>query len=90
MKIAKNLLSPEIYTAFAGIAVGEFDDRDALRPEKKQEGDNPEPDGDAAVGGNRGNDVEIEYGDHEQQHQIAAPEGADQVRLSGGLGGGGH
>ena len=85
MEVAENFLGPEVDAAFSGIAVGEFDDGDALRPEKKQQRDDPQPDGDAAVGGDGGDDVEIEDGDDEQQHQIAAPEGADQVRLVGGL-----
>ncbi len=90
VEVAEDFLSPEVDAAFAGIAVGEFDDRDALRPEEKEKRDDPEPDGDAAVGGDGGDDVEIEDGDDEEQHQIAASEGADQVRLGGGLGRGGQ
>ena len=30
-----------------------------------------------------GDNVEIEHGDNEEQHQITASEGADQVRLGG-------
>ena len=86
MEVAEDFFGPEIDAAFAGIAVREFDDGDALRPEEKKQRDDPEPDGDAAVGGDRGDDVEIEDGDDEEQHQIAASEGADQVGLGGGLG----
>ncbi len=72
VEVAENFFGPEIDAAFAGIAVGEFDDGDALRPEEKKQRDDPEPDGDAAVGGDGGDDVEIEDGDDEEQHQIAA------------------
>jgi hypothetical protein len=34
VEVAKDFLRPEIDAAFAWIAVGEFDDGDALRPEK--------------------------------------------------------
>ena len=68
--------------------MGEFDDRDALRPEEKDEGDDPEPDGDAAVGRDRGDYVQVEDGDDEEKDEIAATESADQVGLGGGLGGG--
>ena len=85
VEVAEDFLGPEVDAAFAGIAVREFDDRDALRPEEKKKRDDPEPDRDAAVGRDRGDNVEIEDGDDEEQHKIAASEGADQVRL-GGLG----
>ena len=52
---------------------------------KRMQGDDPEPDGDAAVGGDGGNDVEIEDSNYEEENEVAASEGADQVRL-GGLG----
>ena len=90
VKVAEDFFRPEIDAAFAGITVGEFDDGDALRKEEKKEGDDPEPDGDAAVGGDGGNYVEIEDGDYEEKDEIAASEGADQVGLGGGLGGGGQ
>ena len=83
MKVAENFFGPEVDAAFAGIAMSEFDDGDALRPEKKNEGDDPEPDGDAAVGCDRGDYVEVEDGDYEEEDEIAASEGADQVRLAG-------
>jgi hypothetical protein len=70
--------------------MGEFDNGDALRPEKKNEGDDPQPDGDAAIGRDGWDDVEIENGHDEEKNEVAAPEGADQVRLGGGLGGGGQ
>jgi hypothetical protein len=61
----------------------QFDDGDALRPEKQDEGNKPEPDGNAAVGGDGGNDVEIEDRDNEKQDQVTASEGSDEVRLRG-------
>ena len=90
VEVAENFFGPEINSAFAGIAMGEFDDGDALRPEKKNEGDDPQPDGDAAIGRDGWDDVEIENGHDEEKNEVAAPEGADQVRLGGGLGGGGQ
>ena len=90
VKVAEHLFRPKINAAFAGIAMGEFDHRDALRPKEEEKRDDPQPDGDPAVGGDRRNNVEIEYGDDEEQHQIAASEGADQVRLGFGLSRRGH
>ena len=52
VEVAEDFLGPEVDAAFAGIAVGEFDDRDALGPEKKKQRNDPEPDGDATVGSN--------------------------------------
>jgi hypothetical protein len=89
MEVSENFLGPEVDSTFAGIAVGEFDDSDALRPEKQDERDDPEPDGNAAICGDGGDDVEVEDGDDEEKDKIAASEGADQVRL-GGLWCGGH
>ena len=70
--------------------MGEFDDGDALGPEEEKKGDYPEPDGDPAIGRDRGDDVEVEDSDDKKQDQIAASEGTDEVDLSGGLGGGGQ
>ena len=50
MEVAKYFFGPEVVTAFAGIAVSEFDDSDALRPKEKKEGDDPQPDGNSAIG----------------------------------------
>src|ERR1700692_4406480 len=67
VEIAKDFFRPQVDAAFAGVAMGECDDGDALRPEEEDEGDDPEPDGDAAVGGDGGDDVEVEYGDYEEK-----------------------
>ena len=83
MKVAEDFFRPEIDATFAGITVGEFDYRDALRKEEEHQGDDPEPDGDAAVGCDGGNYVQVEDSDYEEEDEIAASEGADQVRLSG-------
>jgi hypothetical protein len=88
VEVAEDFFGPEIDAAFAGIAVGEFDDGDALGKEKKNERDEPEPDGDSAVGGDGGNDVEVEDGDDEEEDEVAASEGAEE--FGGGLGGGGQ
>src|ERR1700684_3447798 len=79
VEIAEDFFRPEVDAAFAGIAVGEFDDGDALRQEEKEQRDDQEPDGDAAVGGDGGDDVEVEDGDDEEEDEIAATEGADEV-----------
>src|SRR5215469_6053320 len=72
VEVAEDFFGPEIDTAFAGIAVGEFDDGDALGPEEKKKRDDPEPDGDAAVGGDRGDDVQVEDCYDEKEYKIAA------------------
>ena len=54
----------------------EFDHRDPLRPEKQQQRNDPQPDGYAPVGGDARDDVQIEYGNDKQQHQIKASEDA--------------
>src|SRR5579863_155558 len=86
VEVAEDFFGPEIDSAFSGITVREFDYRDALRPEEKQERDDPEPDGDPAVGRDGWNYVEVEDSDYEKEDEIAASEGADQVRLNFGLG----
>ena len=85
MEVAEDFLRPQIDAALTGIAMREFDDCDSLRPEEEEQGDDPQPDGDSAVGRNRRNDIEIENRNDKQQHKIAAPESADQMRLFGGL-----
>src|SRR5260370_41906396 len=69
VEVAEDFFGPEVDAAFAGIAGREFDDGDALRPKEEEEGDDPEPDGDAAVGGDAGDDVEIEDGDDEEEDE---------------------
>ncbi len=71
MKIAEDFLGPEIDSAFAGIAMGQLNDGDALRPEKEQQGNEPEPNGDAAIRGDGRDDVEVKNGDDEKENQIA-------------------
>ncbi|MFZ0144275.1 MAG: hypothetical protein WAL08_07945, partial [Candidatus Sulfotelmatobacter sp.] len=83
MKVAEDFFGPQINATFAGITVGKFDYSDALRKEEEHQGDDPEPDGDAAVGCDGGNYVQVEDGDDEEEDEIAASEGTDQVRLSG-------
>src|ERR1700685_3137117 len=90
VEVAEDFFGPEIDAAFSGIAVSEFDDGDTLRPEEEKKRDDPEPNGDAAIGGDRRHYVEIKDGNYEQENKIAASEGADQVGLGNGLGGGGQ
>src|ERR1700693_5078856 len=90
VEIAEDFFGPEIDAALTGIAMRQFDDVYALGPEEEKQRDDPEPDGDTAVGRDRRDYVEIEDGNYEQENEIAASEGADQVGLSGGLGGSGQ
>ena len=81
MRVAEYFLRPQVHTAFAGIAMRKFDHRDPLRPEKQQQRNKPQPDGHAPVGSDAGDNVQVEYGNDEQQHQVKASEDAFQVRL---------
>ena len=85
VEVAEDFFGPEIHSAFTGITVCEFNYREALRPEEKKKRDDPKPNGDTTVGGDRGNDVEIEDRNYEQQYEIAASESTDQMRLGFGL-----
>jgi hypothetical protein len=80
VKVTEDFFGPEVDASFSGIAVSQLDYCDALRPEKKEQGDDPEPDGDTAVSGDAGDDVEVEDGDYEKQDQIEAAENALEVR----------
>jgi len=64
----------------------QFDDGNPLRPKEKDERYDPEPNRNAAIGGNRRNNIEVEYRNHEKQNQVASPQGTDEARLSFGLG----
>src|SRR5579864_3881439 len=66
VEVAEHFFGPEIHPAFAGIPVREFDDSDALGEEKKKQGDDPEPDSDAAIGCDGWDYVEIEDCDHKE------------------------
>src|SRR5438309_9216164 len=68
VKVAEDLFRPKIDSTFTGVAMGQFDHSNSLRPEKKHERDDPQPDGDAAVSGDRGNHVEVESCDNKQQN----------------------
>ncbi len=85
VEVAEDFFRPKIDSAFAGITVGEFDDGNALRPEEKKKRDDPEPDSDATVGRDGWDYVQVEDGDNEEENEVAAAEGADEVGL-GGLG----
>src|SRR5262249_14960897 len=67
MEVTEDFLSPQIDSAFARIAMSQLDDGDSLGPKKEQERNDPEPYCHAAVGRNRGDDVEVENGDDKQQ-----------------------
>src|ERR1700677_124970 len=74
VKIAENLLGPEINAALARVAVRKLDDRDSLRPEEQHEGNQPEPNRDSAVRGDARNDVEVEYRNDEERDKVPASE----------------
>src|SRR6185437_9438066 len=80
VKIAKDFLGPEVNAALARIALREFDDGNALRPEKKDQRNNPEPDGDATVRGDGGDHVQVENSDDEKENEVPAAQNATQTR----------
>src|SRR5947209_3676894 len=86
MEVSENFFGPQVDAAFSRIAMCQLDDRDSLRPEKQQQGNDPEPDRDAAVGRDGGHDVQIEDRDYEQQHQIPTPQNTFEMRLLVGVG----
>jgi len=81
VEVAEDFLGPKVDAAFAGITGGKFDDRDTLRGKKEQQGNDPKPNGYAAVRRNGRNHVQVEHGNHEQQQQIALTENAFEMRL---------
>src|SRR5437660_11944403 len=86
MEVSENFFGPQVDAAVSRIAMCQLDDRDSLRPEKQQQGNDPEPDRDAAVGRDGGHDVQIEDRDYEQQHQIPTPQNTFEMRLLVGAG----
>ena len=76
VSVAEHFLCPQVHAAFARIAMRKFDHRDPLWPEKQQQRNKPQPDGHAPVGGDAGDNIQIEYGDDKQQHQVKASEHA--------------
>ena len=58
-----------------------FDDGDSLRPEEQKQRNDPQPNGDSAIGGDARNHIQIEDRHHKQQHEIPAAENAFQVGL---------
>jgi hypothetical protein len=90
MKISEDFLGPEVNATFTGIAVSEFDDRNSLRPEKQNKGNNPKPNGDAAINGNRRNDIQIKNGYNEKQNEVHTPQDTPQVWRAMNLGSGGR
>ncbi len=79
MEISEDFLGPKVDAAFAGIAVRELNDRNSLRPEKQNKGNDPEPNGDAAVSGYRRNDIQIKNGNNEKQNEVHTPQDTPQV-----------
>ena len=80
VEVSKNFLSPEVHAAFAGVAMRKLNHGDALRPEKKRERDDPQPNRYATIGGDGRNDVQIENGNDKKQNEVPAAQHAAQVR----------
>ena len=72
VEVSKDFFRPKVDAPFARITVGEFDDRDALGTEEEEERDDPEPDGDATVGCDGGDYVQIKDSNYEEQDEITA------------------
>ena len=90
MKISEDLFGPEVNASFTGIAVSEFNDCNSLRPEKQNKGNDPKPNGDAAISGNRGNDVQVEDCDNKEQNEVHTPQDTPQVWRASYFGSGGR
>src|SRR5712664_1040441 len=60
VEVAEYLFGPEIYAALTRIAARQFDDGDALRPEKEKQRQEPKPDGYAAVRRDGRNYIEVD------------------------------
>jgi hypothetical protein len=81
MEVAENFLGPEIDSPFSGIAMREFDHSNALRPEKQEYRDDPQPDCDAAIRGDRRYHVQVKDRYYKQQDKVEATENALQMGL---------
>src|SRR5580704_16876480 len=84
VEVAENFLGPEINAAFPGIPVRQLDHRDALRQEKQNQRDDPQPDRDSAIRGNRRQYIQVAYIDDKQEYEVALTEYPLEVRGSGG------
>src|SRR5258707_14459022 len=70
VEVAEDFFGPEVDAAFSGIAMREFDDGDALRPEEEDERGDTEPDSDPTVGCDGRDDVQVEDGDYAEQDEV--------------------
>ena len=61
----------------------QLDHGNSLRPKEKQEGNEPKPDGNAAIGGNRRDDVQIKNCDYKKKDEVPAPKNTFEVRRIG-------
>jgi hypothetical protein len=80
MKVTEYFLRPQIDAAFTRVTVSQLNHRNPLRPEKKHQRNNPQPDGDAAIGRNARNHIQIENCNDEQRDEVPTAEGPLQVR----------
>src|SRR6266850_366800 len=79
VEVAENFLRPKVDAAFPRVAMSELDHGNALRPEKKNQRDHPQPDGDAAVSGYRRNNIQVENGDDKEENEVPLAQNAAQV-----------
>src|SRR6266446_7008392 len=79
VEVAENFLRPKIDAAFSRVTMSELNHGNALRPEKKNQRDHPQPDRDAAVGGDRRNNIQVENGDDEEENEVSLAQNAAQV-----------
>src|SRR5882672_361015 len=80
VEVAENFFRPEIDAAFSRVTMSELNHGNSLRPEKKNQRDHPQPDRDAAVGGDRRNNIQVEDSDHKKQNEIPSSQNPPQVR----------
>src|SRR5437016_8706566 len=72
VEVSEDFLGPEVHAALTRKAMREFNHGDTLWPEEQREGDDPQPDRYAAIGGDGRNDVEVEDGDNKKQNEVPA------------------
>src|SRR3984957_7903472 len=68
VKISEHFFGPKINTAFARISVCQLNHRNSLRPEKKNETENPKPDGHSSIRRNARYNVQVKYRHDEQSY----------------------
>ena len=70
VKVAEYFLGPKIHAPFSRVTMSEFDYGNSLRPEEKNQGNHPQPDGDAAIGRDGGKNIQVENGDDKKKNEV--------------------